>query len=456
MEHKISPPDYNKKLNINKKSLLITLALCWLVFVTAFFSGMYVYAQKKWPYTVVQDLWRFVEGEEAEKLTLADKVQNDLDIKPIRHIVTSTQSLEKFSTLKGLPIKSRRKDPKIFLASDAPEGFRVIMGTFDFHKSYHGVVLLDSDGSIKNIWKISQEDVKWKHRPDSNVFPHGFEIASDGSIIVAFDKGTSLTRYSYDGTIIWRRKGAYRHTIAFENDDAIWTLRTGARGSKNSTNLVKLDFHTGKVVNEFSLIEVMDANPEIDIFGIRQLDNANDSSWIHKGGGRWHANDIEPLPKSFVKHFRGMSAGDLLVSLRSPNLVFIMDPHSLKVKWWSQGLVRRQHDPDWNPDGTITIFNNNMHRGYSSIVEITPETNVFTTLVQGKEYKFYTWMRGKHQRLPSGGTLITSSQQGRVFEINKEGRITFEFLNYYGDENQFAVLSEARFLPMDFFDRELE
>lgn len=39
-----------------------------------------------------------------------------------------------------------------------------------------------------------------------------------------------------------------------------------------------------------------------------------------------HLNDVEPLPDSIAGEYPLFEAGDLVVSLRNPHLVFVMDP----------------------------------------------------------------------------------------------------------------------------------
>ena len=435
--------------------VVMVIALCWLVFVTAFMAGLYVYAAQVWPYPIVAKIQQFVAGDTEEKATLMEKVKNDLNFKPARHIISSSREsvdFQKYKELTGLPLHSRRDNPKMYLSPAAPKGYRLIYGGFDFEDNFHGAILLDQQGKVSHVWQISQEGVEWNHRPDTNTFPHGFEIAPDGSIVTAYDGGTSLTRYGYCGEIIWRIKGGFHHSIAFDSDGSLWTWGKAGAEIPYGDNLIKIDFETGKILKEFHLNKVMKANPDIDIFGILQEDSAEGSNWISdEAGGRWHANDIDPLPEELVQYYRDFKVGDLLVSLRSPDLVFVMDPETLQVKWWRQGLVRRQHDPDWNDQGTITIFNNNMHRGYSNIMELDPVTYDYNIMLDGEKYDFYTWMRGKHQLLDNGGLLVTSPQQGWVFEVDEQGEMTFEFLNTYGGEKEFMAVSEARFLPETFF-----
>lgn len=433
-----------------------TIALCWLLFLFAFFLGLYVYHSKAWPYGPLREIKHFILGD----LSLKKKIENDLNFKPSRHIKVAEKNggkwlklregfeSEKHKELNGLKLNPRRKKPKIFLSDRAPEGYRVIYGTFDFDDFLHGAIMIDPKGTVVHVWHISQEGLEWAHRKDTNVFPHGFEIAPDGSILVAYDGGTSLTKYDYCGKTIWRIKGGFHHSIAFEGTRSFWTWGTVGAEKPYGNYLVKIDYATGDVLKNIPLKEVMGANPDIDIFGILQKDTHEGSAWI---GDYWHANDIDPLPEELEHYYPGFSTGDLLVSLRSPNLIFVMDQETLKVKWWRQGLVRRQHDPDWNNKGTITIFNNNMHRGYSNITELNPVTYEHDIIVDGKTYDFYTWWRGKHEMMPNGGILITSPDQGRVFETDGEGNLTFEFLNTYGDNHQYLAISEARFLPKNFF-----
>lgn len=434
------------------QKIIQTVALIWLVAVAAFALGMYVNATRAWPYELLQELQVFAAGDAAEDTTLAEKVANDLDVRPSRHIIRSDHPFgaeDGYVALDELPIKSRRESPRIRLTPGAPKGFRLIYGAFDFDETLHGAILVGPDGRIANVWQVSQADTEWQHRPDTNVYPHGIEIAPDGSIVTAFDGGTSLVRYDWCGNQVWRVKGGFHHSVDFDDSGGLWVWGQPGKAEPGGEFLVNVDFATGRIRKAILLDDVAAANPDIDPFGIRQEDSPEGSQWLHD---RWHVNDIDPLPEAYASRFPGFEAGDLLVSLRSINLVFVMDPETLLVKWWRQGLVRRQHDPDWRADGWITIFDNNMHRGYSRIVEVNPKTFEHRTAVPGAPYDFETWMRGKHQPMPGGGYLITSTQQGRVFETGANGEVTFEFVNLYDGRGELLVVSEARFLAPDFFE----
>ncbi|SLM29965.1 putative Lipoprotein [Desulfamplus magnetovallimortis] len=441
-------------LKMNIRNIVIILSFSWLVFCAAFTLGVYVYSARIWPYPVISAVENFITGDSAESTTVVEKLMNDFDFKPTRQIVHNTKLFKSrhYHELTGIGLSDKRKKPLVYFSPDAQPGYRVLYGVFDFKAGLHGAILFGPDGEVKHIWHTTQEGVEWSHQPDSNVYPHGFEIDRDASIITAYDAGTSMTKYDPCGNVIWRIKGGYHHSISLDDQGTLWSW-----GKENSDNpygqhLVQIESDTGNVLRQFNLYQVYEANPDVDILGIMQADTHEKSTWLFDlPGDMWHINDIEPLPEKLKEYYPQFNAGDLLVSLRSPNLIFVLDPDTYRIKWWRQGLTRRQHDPDFNDQGTISIFNNNMHRGFSSIVDLNPVTFESKKVVDGEKYGFYTWIRGKHQRLPDGGYIITSTEQGRVFEVNHKGEVTFEFVNAYSSNNEQLPVSEARFLPLDFF-----
>lgn len=54
-----------------------------------------------------------------------------------------------------------------------------------------------------------------------------------------------------------------------------------------------------------------------------------------------HLNDVEPLGSAIADEYPLFDAGDLLISLRHLNLVFVFDPETLTVKWHASG---RNHE----------------------------------------------------------------------------------------------------------------
>ena len=438
----------------SKPEFLRVAALVWLALVAVYALGAVSATKHYWPYSQIHAAWQFVVGHPEERTTLWQKIVNDAGALPLRHVVPRAPKAypdSAYDALDGLLLNAERVPPVVYLGKGAPRGYRIVLGVFDFQESLHGAILLDPDGKTQNTWQITQNDLPWTHRPDHLIFPHGFEVTRDGSIIVSYEAGTSLTKYDYCGRKQWQVEGGFHHSIDLFDEETFWVWGNTDSEQLFGLELMRLSVKDGSIVRRFSIFDIIDANPEIDILGIRQIDTDSGATWARDP---FHHNDIDPLPKELAKHYRNFSAGDLLVSMRSLNLIFVVDPRSLKVKWWRYGLTRRPHDPDWNARGTITIYNNNMHRGYSSIIEVDPQSMERRTLIDGTDYDFYTWHRGKHEELPDGTMLITSPQQGRVFEVAPDGTVTFDFHNSFSEEHGPLGVSEARFLSPGYF-REL-
>ena len=167
-----------------------------------------------------------------------------------------------------------------------------------------------------------------------------------------------------------------------------------------------------------------------------------------------HPNDVEVLSSKDAPAFPLFEAGDLLYSMRDVNLVMVFDPDTLEVKWYQHGPWLRQHDPDFLPDGRISIFNNRLGYDYSNIMTVDPVTRETKVIYESQgEPRFYTGLRGKHQHLANGDILITSTHEGRAFEVTPDGEIVWQYINRY-DADRVAVISKAHRYDADYFEVE--
>ena len=117
------------------------------------------------------------------------------------------------------------------------------------------------------------------------------------------------------------------------------------------------------------------------------------------------------------------AAGDLLVSLRHLNTIFVVDPDEWRVKWLMTGPFLAQHDPDFLPNGHILVYDNRItgptpKLGNSRLVEIDPATRQVTWTFEGEGKRaFYAESRGEQQLLPNGNILLADPYGGRLFEV---------------------------------------
>jgi len=313
------------------------------------------------------------------------------------------------------------------------------------------------------VWKLSEQSAEGVEPQTSfRKYVHGFAVLGDASVIFAFIPGVTLQRFDACSRRIWSVAGEYHHAVTPANDKSfVWALRDESVNEKFAIEtIVRVAVATGEVVKRISVDDIIAANPTIDILQIRQSDDNWGNGNPRNRSEEWakdpmHLNDIEELPASYADRFEGFAAGDLLVSVRNVNLIFVMDPETLKVKWWHSGSWRRQHDADWEPNGTISVLDNRMSRDYSRIVRITPSSNQVEESFDGRKNDFYTRIRGNHQFTAPGNLLVASTQQGRVFEIDHDGQLVFEGYSTRPGSDEFNYpLADAQWFPLDTFDLE--
>ena len=117
------------------------------------------------------------------------------------------------------------------------------------------------------------------------------------------------------------------------------------------------------------------------------------------------------------------------------------------MKWIAHGPWRDQHDPDFQADGTISIFSNNTDRSRSQIITVDPRTGTSRDLFAGTDLSFDSFIMGKHEHLPNGNWMITSTIQGRVIEATPDGRIVREYNNILNEGYNALVLYSEHLEP---------
>lgn len=140
------------------------------------------------------------------------------------------------------------------------------------------------------------------------------------------------------------------------------------------------------------------------------------------------------LPKAV--EYPLFDGGDLLVSLKHLNVIFVVDPATLEVKWWKGEPFIRQHDPDFLGEGWIGVFNNRQdgtergtRLGGSRVVAFEPEADSTAVRFHASGgTRIYTRIRGNWQSLPNGNLLVTESNAGRIVEVDQTGDLVWEWI----------------------------
>lgn len=328
--------------------------------------------------------------------------------------------------------------------------------------------VIDRDGNEIHSWRIDwfttwdddegrfAEFRRPKGQPGS--LAHGMQLMPNGDLVFNFE-WLSTVRLNPCGAVVWKRDNWGHHSVdvddqgfiwvgglkALEPDDRKFMLNVGLGTPIPSVQ--KLDSN-GQVIREINVFEVLNANGLEGLAYMSSIENNSTRVW----GDTLHLNDVEIFPsdrKSAV-----FSTGDIMISLRNIQTILVFDPDTLKVKFLSIGKLLRQHDPDFVGDDRISVFDNRnlepLDGSASRIASIDTKTGEVSTLVgQENGISFYTSILGKHQVIHNGNVLITSSQQGRAFEVTSQGQIVWDYFNRI-DDGYLGVLFEVSVLDSKF------
>jgi hypothetical protein len=346
----------------------------------------------------------------------------------------------------------------------AVPGLTLLTGFFDDQNEMR---LLRLDGSIVNRWPVRFseifpepefiEPVEDRPQSDWNTSVHGSLLLDDGSLIFNFGLGTA--KLDRCGVVEWTVPRMTHHSVARAESGGFWIPSRRYVDDQPQFPRLETPYYedtilkvseNGEVLSELSVLEILYRNNlEGFMFGRR-----------YRTGDLTHLNDVEELSSEMADAFPMFAAGDLVISLRMEHLVLVVDPETLDVKWYRAGPWLGQHDPDFQADGSITIFSNNDDLtptgevlGGSTIIEIDPETGRIEYLYGTRpEQRAFTASMGKHQVVgdEERHILFTESKPGRVFEVDAQGRIVWEFVNRYDDLDASLITGAIRY-PEDYF-----
>jgi hypothetical protein len=445
------------KLNLSKILFIGSLAL--FLGGGAFGVGLYSGYQRNTIFWLLDGLW------EDAKLVFKESENLIPDGRPIHFMQPSRQPGS------GVTVNGRGDDGKLILLS----------GFFD---GGNALRLVERDGSVVASWPVNFSELfpdtshLWRApETDRNVDLHGALIQPDGSVVFNLEIG-GTAKLSRCNEVIWTLAHETHHSIEKAEKGGYWIPGTkivsstgpedfspftsSAKEKVLRDNLILRVTEDGVIADQVSVARILYDS------GFEAIMTAGGFSFTRKGGWDYelvHVNKIGELSRSIAGAFPEFDAGDLILSLRKYNLVVVVDPDTWRVKWHQTGPWRRQHDPEFNPDGTITVFNNNVYRHQltatdrsdpesarvSNIMRIDPATRRVDIAYGARAgQEMLSVIRGKHELTPEGGFLITEFEAGRVFEVDARSEIVWEYINRYDDE-YVLEMTEGRIYPASYF-----
>jgi len=383
--------------------------------------------------------------------------------KPIKSMYSAALSIIRFGEL--VPVNRLIKAPEhvsrerfvIYSDDKVQSGYYAYMG-YDGPKQKYMAWLMDAKGNKLHEWDLTYEYLDKNGPLNGSDSPHAFKVLKDGSLVVSFDSGDVLARIDQCSKPIWTKEGVYHHSLSIDDNGNLWAWRGENTAYAYYNYLENINSITGDTISEIGLIEDLLQSPDSsgNIYGVRadyNFQHFDETPKNKEEHDLFHPNDLDVLSSDIADKFKDFNAGDLLLSFRNNHLVAVVDPKTKKLKWWSTGPWKFQHDPDFTSDGKISVYSNNTDYGRSEIIKIDPVSkNVENELEKGDLF-FYSKTQGKHQYLPNGNLLIIMPDEGRAVQVTSEGNKVFEYNNVSAISKQYNEhLANGIWFSDDYFN----
>ena len=379
---------------------------------------------------------------------------------------------------------SRGQGAGVTVQATDDDALVLMVGFFDEENQAR---LVRRDGTVVHRWSLDY----FEHFPDPETRPcavdsplqvdtHGAQVTPRGELVVNYEY-CGTVKLDPCGGVMWTLEGLSHHSVVPAESGGYWILGRDEWRARDRPDRFPPIFVPGpeQIVQEDTILRVSEDGEVLDEVSIPELmrDNGLEALLSADGikvefdtGKPWelvHANKVTELPSDIADAYPMFEAGDLAVSLRALNLVMVVDPADRRVKWHQMGPWLRQHDPEFRPDGRISIFNNNVYyrTAYddqdqtilstprvTNIIAVDPETRETEVLVgDAPGQEMLSVVRGDHQLLDDGGVLITEFDGGRVLQVDAGGQVVWEYVNRY-DDDFVGEVTNASLLREDDFE----
>jgi len=319
---------------------------------------------------------------------------------------------------------------------------------------FPGAILMDMEGNELHRWECSflhafpgRADIL---EPDRSNRWRNVHLYDNGDVLGIYE-GLGIVKLDKDSNVLWSHQGGEHHDLKVAENGNIYVLSREAHIVQwiSKKNPVLEDFITildpnGNMIRRISLLSALKRS---------RFTNAIRTTEMERKGDIFHTNALEILDGSMEDRIPAFKKGNILTSFRRLDSIAVVNPESEEVVWMQFGMWLAQHDPTTLDSGNIMVFDNRGHGGQSKVIEYDPTSMEPVWIYSGtNEHPFFTNAGGANQRLPNGNTLITESDNGRAFEVTREGEIVWEYRNpARAGENDglIATIFEMVRLPYD-------
>ena len=438
-------------MKVNEFRVLLLAIL--ILIPTFFFWSIASVHWKIFPYSTILEISDWLKGpEEGPDIKILDKIREDFLGKEIREagesrtITALGLGLEPVSD-PGNMLAGTRYSIKYY-SNARTEGVYTFFTLLNLDSARYAIVQVDTDGVLVNVIPVV---------PDLDRMHQG-GITDFGDFLVMENprkrRKKSISAYDYCGNFRTRVVGGFHHKSSGDQE-GFWAWNDSTAEYRNYTD--------GKLEKSFTMLDLVSANEEITVLEPRLLQEVETDvvgrwkySDIREGTvdhlnsisleNPFHQNDIDVLTSGKAHLFPMFDTGDLLLSFRSINTIVVIDPDSLKIKWFAHGEFSRQHDPDWSDNGEITVYDNRPFTRHSRIIQIDPVTKTVSNLVAGEHWSFYQWHEGMSDFVPPDGVVFTNESE--ILHISENRKVEFAIV-VESPSGKLMKLKNPRFFSME-------
>ena len=289
--------------------------------------------------------------------------------------------------------------------------------------------LIDLEGRVVHRWEMAFE-AAWPGREGGAEGRGSWRrahVLEDGGLLAIFT-ALGVVRLDRASNLVWAWEGRAHHDLSVADDGTIHVLTRQARvlPQLHPSEPILEDFVTRLTPNGHAL-------GRVSVY--RSLLNSEHAAFlegIEDHGDLFHSNTVQWLDGRVAERSPELAAafprGAVLVSVRQLDLLLTLDLERETVLWARQGPWHRQHEPTLLDGGTMLVFDNASVPERSGVLEFEPLSGAPRWVYRvDRDDAFYSATAGTCQRLESGHTLITESNEGRAFEVTPEGEIVWEW-----------------------------
>jgi len=302
------------------------------------------------------------------------------------------------------------------------------------YTSGHGphAFLMDMNGTVIHNWSVDFYDA-FPNGQAKNLFPNEHKqfirravMLDDMSLLAVFDY-YGLVKIDKDSNIVWSKQFGFHHDVEVaDNGDIYAIVHTyspveGFGGPVVEDWVMRLD-QNGEELMSLSIIQAFE-NTEYKRFLLKAVKALAEVELPDP----FHTNTIRVVHTPYAN-------GSLLVSMRNIDTIAIINETTGKVVWARDGMEgerrwNKQHEPILLDDDTMLIFDNGVDKKQTSVIEY----NFVTDSIEWNytDSDFYSETIGTAQRLSNGNTMIAESDNGRAFEVTREGEKVWEWVSPY-------------------------